>query len=317
MNLQEYKQLLAERVSLQRMLDEIPVEDVLDRSSLQSRLEAVEQELSQVTPPNREPARARLTFRGRPVVGQHGIFAEFGTKATSVFSDTVAKIAAGLTGHLAPMGPIPNRDESRLLITGTAIGSFGFELEEAPLDNQLDFGEDTIASQALELTQSLLKGTVGSDEELADSAVATNPRAVDSLRSFLELLATNEAVCGLQFNNELFQFKDVGEVRRGVERLSQDNLHEEKTQLRGEFQGVLPKARSFEFKLADSQEVVRGKVSPTITTPDDINNHLHQAVTIEVQATRVGTGKPRYVLLKLPEEWSDAGQQAEAGESDQ
>ncbi len=313
MNLQEYKRLLAERVGLQRLLEEIPVEDVLDRSSLQSRLEIVEQELEKVTPPTREPARARLTFRGRPVVGQHGIFAEFGAKATSAFSEAVAKIAAGLSGNLAPMGPIPNRDESRLLITGTAIGSFGFELEEAPLGNQLNFGEDTIAGQALELTQNLLKSTVGSDDDLADSAVATDPRAVAAIRSFLELLANNEAVCALNVNDKLFQFKDVGEVRRGVERLSQDNLHEEETQLTGEFQGVLPKARSFEFKIAASQEVVRGKVSPTITSPDEINNHLHQSLTIDVLATRVGTGKPRYVLLKLPE-WGDVTQQPETGE---
>lgn len=313
MNLQEYKQLLAERVSLQRLLEEIPAEDVLDRSSLQSRLELVEQDLGRVTAPTREPARARLTFRGRPVVGQHGIFAEFGAKATSAFSEAVAKIAAGLSGNLAPMGPIPNRDESRLLITGTAIGSFGFELEEAPLGNQLNFGEDTIAGQALELTQNLLKSTVGSDDDLADSAVATDPRAVAAIRSFLELLANNEAVCALNVNDKLFQFKDVGEVRRGVERLSQDNLHEEETQLTGEFQGVLPKARSFEFKIEASQEVVRGKVSPTIESPDEINNHLHQSLTIDVLATRVGTGRPRYVLLKLPE-WGDVIQQPETGE---
>lgn len=314
MNLQEYRQLLAERVSLQRLLEEIPVEDVLDRASLESRLDGLEQALSQITPPNREPARARLTFRGRPVVGQHGIFAEFGAKATSAFSDAVAKIAAALAGDLAPMGPIPHRDESRLLITGTAIGSFGFELEEAPQDNQLDFGEETIAGQALELTQNLLKGTVGSDEELADSAVATDPRAVAAVRSFLELLAANDAVCGLQFNGRMFQFKDVGEVRRGAERLSHENLHEEETQLTGEFQGVLPKARSFEFKLAESQEVVRGKVSPTIGAPDDINGHLHQPLTIDVLATRVGTGKPRFVLLRLPSEWASTNRQTEAGE---
>lgn len=200
-----------------------------------------------------------------------------------------------------------------MLITGTAIGSFGFELEEAPLGNLFDFSDDTIAAQALELTQNLLKGTVGSDEDLADSAVATDPRAIASIRSFLELLATNEAVCALQFNEKLFQFKDVGEVRRGVERLSQDNLHEEETQLIGEFQGVLPKARSFEFKLADSQEVIRGKVSPSITSPDEINSHLHRATTIDVLATRVGAGRPRYVLLKLPE-WGDVTQQTGPGE---
>ena len=312
MNHLEYKRLLAERTCLQRMLAKIPVEDVFDRSSLQSRLAIIDGELSQVAPPSREPARARLTFRGRPVVGQHGIFAEFGAKATSAFADAVAKIAAGLSGQLSPMGPIPNRDESRLLIIGTAVGSFGFELEEAPFGNQINFGEDTVAGQALELTQNLLKSTVGSDDDLADSAVATDPRAVAAIRSFLEFLANNEAVCALNVNDKLFQFKDVGEVRRGVERLSQDNLQEE-TRLTGKFQGVLPKARSFEFKIATSQEVVRGKVSANIASPDEINNHLHQSLTIDVLATRVGAGRPRYVLLKLPE-WNDITHQPGSGE---
>ena len=313
MTLQEYKRLLAERVSLQRLLAEIPVEDVLDRSGLESRLELVEHELSQVAPPNREPARARLTFRGRPVIGQHGIFAEFGAKATSAFADAVAKVAAGLSGQLASMGPVPSRDESRLLITGTALGSFGFELEEMPVGDRLDFGEDTVAGKALELTQNILKGTIGSDDELADSAVATDQRAVNAVRSFLELLATNEAVCALQVDNKVFQFKDVGEVRRGVERLSHDNLHEEETQLSGEFQGVLPKARSFEFKLAATQEIIRGKVSTAISSPDDINSHLHQATTIDVLATRVGAGRPRYVLLRLPA-WGEAGHETNSGD---
>ena len=38
--------LLAERASLQRMLEQIPLEDVLDRSCLLSRLEAVESKLN-------------------------------------------------------------------------------------------------------------------------------------------------------------------------------------------------------------------------------------------------------------------------------
>jgi hypothetical protein len=300
MNLHEYKHLLAERVSLHGMLDEIPLESVLDRAGLESRLETVEQELAHVVAPRRDPARATLTFRGRPVVGQHGIFAEFGAKATSAFTNAVAKVAAGLSGPLAAMGPIPNRDESRLLIIGTALGSFGFELEEAPVDH-LVFGDDSIAGQALELTQNLLRSTLGSDDELADSAVATDPRAIAAVRSFLELLATNEAACGLQFEDKFFQFNDVGEVRRGAERLGQDNLHEEETQLTGEFQGVLPQGRTFEFKVSNSQEIIRGKVSSSISSPEDINNHLQQVVTIGVLLTRVGAGRPRYALTKLPE----------------
>jgi hypothetical protein len=210
------------------------------------------------------------------------------------------------------MGPIPNRNESRLLITGTALGSFGFELEEAPVGDQLDFGEEAVAGQALELTQNLLRGTLGTDDELADSAVATDPRAITAVRSFLELLATNEAVCALQYNDKVFQFNDVGEVRRGVERLSQENLLEEEAHLTGEFQGVLPKSRSFEFKIAESQEIIRGKVIAAIASPDQINNHLNESITIDVLATRVGTGKPRYVLLRLPD-WDDLTKPNESG----
>ncbi len=190
MNSLRHNHLFAERTTLKRMLSEIPIEDVLERSGLEARLEDVENELATAGPPRREPARARLTFRGRPVVDQHGIFAEFGTRATSAFTDAVAKVASGLSGPLAAMGPIPNRDESQLLITGTALGSFGFELEEAS-SNLLEFEEQTIAGQALELTQSLLQSTLGTDDELADSAVAIDPRAVAAVRTFLEFLGTN------------------------------------------------------------------------------------------------------------------------------
>lgn len=311
MNLQEYKRLLAERTTLQRLLAAIPVEDVLDRSGLQSRLGIVEDELRSAPPPNREPARARLTFRGRPVVGQHGVFADFGAKATSAFAEAVAKVAVGLSGRAVQTNT--SREEARLLITGTAVGSFGFELEEIPIAGTLDFGDGTIAGQSLELTQNILRNTVGSDDDLADSVAAAGIRGVKAVREFLELLATNEAVCGLGVNDKSFQFKDVGEIRRSVQRLSMDNLHEEETQLTGEFQGVLPKARTFEFKIADTVEVIRGKVGEDIVSPDDINSHLHQATAIDVLATRIGAGRPRYVLLRLPA-WSEASHETDSRE---
>ncbi len=211
MNIQEYKHLLAERSTVERLLADMPDENVLERSGLEARLDELKLELASVTPPRREPARARLTFRGRPVVGQHGVFAEFGTKATSAFTDAVAKVAAALSRPLAAMGPIPKRDEHQMLITSTAIGSFGFELEEHR-PGQLDFGDETVVVQALELTRELLKSTIGTDDELADSAAATDPRAVAAVRAFLDLLATNEAVCTLEFKDTAFRFDDVGQV---------------------------------------------------------------------------------------------------------
>ncbi len=293
------KPLIAERKTLQRLLDEIPLEEVLERSGLEARLGEITKMLASMPIVSREPARARLTFRGRPVVGQHGILAEFGAKVTVAFTDAVAKTAAALSGPLAAMGPVPNRDESRLLITGTAIGSFGFEFEEITSE-ALPLEDESIAAQALEMTQNLLQSTLGTDDELADSATASDPRAVAAVRTFVEILANSEATCALEFKDRVFRFNDLSEVLRSVERLGKENLREEPTQLIGEFQGVLPKGRTFKFKLARNGEVVRGKVGPQVADADEINQYLHKQITIDVLETRVGSGRPRYVLTNLP-----------------
>ncbi len=299
MTIKEYRQLQAERTALQRMLADIPAEDVLDRSGLEGRLEEINEQLAAAGTPRRGPIPARLTFRGRPVIDQHGIFAEFGANATRLFADAVAKVAAGLTGPLSATGPVPNRGDSQLLITNTALGSFGFELEEHRAD-LLDFGEATPVGKALEVTRGLLESTLGTDDDLADSAANADPRAVAAVREFLNLLASNEAVCALEYDERVVAFRDVGDVRRAVARLSQENLREDQATLFGEFQGILPEGRRFEFRLAPGGEVIRGKIGPAVGNPDAMNRHLHQPVHITVLTTQVGNGRPRYVLLAPP-----------------
>lgn len=299
MNIQEFIGLQAERNTLNRLLADIPGDNVLERSGLEARREEVDKQLSAAGTPKRGPAQVRLTFGGRPVVGQHGVFAQFGAQATNLFNEAVAKVAAALSGPLSSKGPIPKRDESQLLITSTAIGSFGFELEEHR-PGLLDFGDDSSVGQALESTRRLLESTLGSDDDLADQAAGTDPRAIAAVREFLDCLAANEAVCTVTYRDQAARFADVGQVRRAVERLSRDNLREDEGTLHGEFQGVLPDGRRFEYRLSDSGEVIRGKIGPAIAEPDLINRHLHRPVTIKVLATQVGNGKPRYVLLEVP-----------------
>lgn len=299
MNRGGYLHLLAEKTELERMIAETPEEDVIDRASLTARLKNVEAALATTKPDEREPARVRLTFKGQPVIGSHGIFPEFGMKAVNGFTESVAAMAASLTGPLAPMGPIPNRDQHQLLITSTALGSFGFELEEHRT-GQLTLSDGSAVAQALERTHSLLRGTLGTDDELADSVSEADRRAVDRVRAFLETLADNQAVCTVQLGDSVVSFRDVGQVRTSVRRLSQDNLREERAELRGHLQGVLPKARVFEFKLEASAQVIRAKIAPVIADPDALNRDLHQATTIAVIVTRVGSGRPRYTLIGPP-----------------
>lgn len=301
MNREELLQLQSEKTTLRRMLAEMPEDDVLDRSSLSARLQEVEEAIRLGQSNGSTPARVRLTFKGRPVVGSHGIFAEFGVKAVSGFTESVTAMAASLSAPLAAMGPIPNRDQHQLLITSTALGSFGFELEEHLVD-QLTLDDTTAVAQALDQTQLLLRGTLGTDDELADSASEVDRRALDKVRGFLATLADNEATCTVQFGDNTVTFTDVGQVRTSVARLSQENFRADLEELTGELQGVLPKGRVFEFKLASGSQVIRGRVAPAIADPATLNNELHRPVRIKVLATRVGGGKPRYVLVSAPEE---------------
>ena len=152
MNNEDRQHLLAERTFLLRMLADTPATARLTRMSQEARLRKVEAQLAALPTYERALARARLTFDGVPVIRSHGIFADFGMKAVSSFTEAVASVAASLSAPLAAMGPIPNRDQNQLLIASTAVGSFGFELEEYRAD-QLALEDASPVATALERTQ--------------------------------------------------------------------------------------------------------------------------------------------------------------------
>lgn len=305
MNHKDFLFLISERGALQRLIAETPAEDTIDLLSLQSRLEEVEQQIAraQSTVAAREPARAQLTFSGRPVIGRHGIFASFGMKAVNSFTEAVTAIAASLTGPLAATGPIPNREQNQMLITNTALGSFGFELEEYQL-GQLPLPGPTAVEVALERATDLLQGTIEvGDDLLADSASDLDRRAIDRIRDFVATLAESEAICTLRFHDRVFRFNDVSQVRRSLDRLSQDNLTEEEQVIKVQFLGALPHRKTFEFCIPPSEEVLSGRSSPTISNLDPLNDNRHRTVPAKLMVTKVANGKPRYRLLEMPD-WS-------------
>ncbi len=302
MNQQARLQLQAEQKFLEEQLASLPVGARLTRASAEARLRSVHERLEHVGIVQ-EPARVRLTFNGRPVVGSHGIFAEFGAKAVSGFTEAVAAMAASLAGPLAAMGPIPGREQSQLLITSTAIGSFGFELEEHRSSQlTLEGVSSSPAARALERTHKLLEATLGSDDELADSASEADRRALDKVRAFLQTLVDYEAVCAVQYAERQLRFQDVAQVRSSLARLSQQNLHEEEQELSGELLGILPVSRMFEFKTAATEgEPIRGKLGSVIEDPSVMQALVGRPLRVKLGVTRVGNGRPRYVLQEATE----------------
>jgi hypothetical protein len=302
-NRDERNNLNAERYALQKMIAEVPADDVLDRLTLEARLRDVERQLAAGAAPTRLPMAATLTFRGQPVVASQGVYAEFGMAATQAFTRTVSTMAASFAGTLAATGPIPNQDQHQLLITSTAIGSFGFKLEEP--GDALMFDIETPVGHALVSTQKLLESTTGSDDDMTEVTAGTDPRVIKSARDFLEVLAGGDAVCNLTVGTKTFRFADVAQVRRAIDRLAQENIHEQDESFTGVFQGVLPKGRTFEFRIQNDDTVLRGKIGSSVHEPAELNHHLDQPITVKFIATRVGNATPKYVLRDLPN-WTSA-----------
>ncbi len=319
MNIQEYRQLQAERATLENLLKQLPASSVIERKGLEFRKKEVEETLASQPAPSRQPAQVRLTFRGRPTVGTHGIFAGFGAEAIKAFTDAVVAIGTSQRTPLKARGKLPDREDYQLLITDTALGSFGFELEEAPRDNAFSeaphadvFREVSPVESAIKQTMSILEATLGeatlgTDEMLTDAVSDADPRALKFLRTFLKKLAAQDAVCALESGDDVFRFADVGQVRRSERRLSREYINEEEQEISGQFQGVLPTRRTFEFLNEATGEVISGKVDSAIEDVDAVTNILNRPASIRVRSRRVGTARRRYVLV----DYKDTGGQDE------
>ncbi len=290
--------LASEITELERLLAGIPEDHVIDRMSLESRLASVKAELAAL--PEQTVSRAKLTFRGKPVFGSHGIAADFGSKAAGAFADAFAAVVASLSESLHYMGPIPNRDKRQLLITGTAIGSFGFEFElPAREPTFLDAPEP--AAVAMTKIEALFRRSAeGSDDDMAEVIEEVHPRAVKKVREFLEFMAQQQAWCGLEYGDKFFRYDSVDQIQAACERLKDENIQERQEEYRGEFQGVLPSSRTFEFQQADNVGLIKGKVDLEVEDPDQINRlWLHKPVRVQLNVMQVGQGRPRYTLTSL------------------
>jgi len=307
MNHEDYTFLSSEICELESILADIPAGRVIDRLSYESRLKNAKEALSKIDP-GQLPKKARLTFRGYPVLGSHGIAAEFASKASGCFTEAFTAIVAGINDNLRYMGPIPDKQKNQLFITGTAIGSFGFEFElplpdsgENPAQTEMDFDAPRNTEVAMQKLEELFRvASEGSDDDLSELVDEIHPRAVKKVAEFLTYVAEQEAWCGLEFDQTIFRFSGNGQIRNSAKRLNADNIKEATEEFTGRFEGALPTGRTFEFKPVDHQGIVKGKIGPDIENPHVINSeYLGKLATITLNVVQVGQGRPRYTLAEL------------------
>ena len=295
---QEYLDLQAELSTLKKMRKKIPESDIIDRLSIEGRMDDVEERLASYEGPFQGPAQFALTFQGAPISGTHGIQANFGGTAIHHFTSAVAAIGASQIGTLGERGAIPNKDNFNLLITGTTKGSFGFVIEEASKDWEISETKSPVRS-AIHTTITILKASTGTDDELNSAVSGSDPQAIKAVRDFLKYLANQEATCSLKSKEEEFTFSDVEHIRQSEKKLSENNIHEDHIQCSGYFMGYLPEKREFEFREDESKPVISGKVDITVENAEQINKFLKKQTHIKLMKRRVGVSKnSTYTLLE-------------------
>ena len=292
----QYHYLLAELGELDRMIAMAPPEALISRKSLEYRREQVQRELDTFPVPVRWPATVRLTFDGDPVDPGGGIDAGFGAKAVQAFTEVVSSTGAGQSGILKAKGPIPNREDYRLRITGPAFGSFGFELEEVINPRRLIRNQSPVES-AITQVKKILKESVSESKVPTEAITEIHPRALTDLRGFLKLMVDNRAVCALSFRGDQFRFKDVAQVRNSLSRLSPGYARLDEKIIRGSFKGYLPESRRAEFLDNATDVVIQAKVDEIVRDPGAINSLLNRDVRIRVRFRQVGNGRPQYTVI--------------------
>lgn len=290
--------LSSEVNQLEELLKTLPAENLIERISLESRLAKVQQDLAAM--PEKEIEKIKLTFRGKPVLGSYGIAADFAAKAAGAFSESFSAVFAALSESLSSSGPIPKQDKSQLLITGTAIGSFGFEFD-LPGEEQATLLNDSTAKQTVRKLESLMRLSVeGSDDEVAEAIEEIHPRAVSKLHAFMDILVQHQAWCALDTRERSFRFSGYEQIKKSSERLKDDNIQERPETFTGQFRGVLPESRTFEFALSDQEGVIRGKIDKHLSDPDILNKDwLYKPIKATFNLIQVGKGRPRYTLMSL------------------
>jgi hypothetical protein len=288
--------LESEIAMLDEMLAKIGSGRVIERVGLEARAQALRAQLSAL---GEALPRVLLTFRGEPVIGTRAILAEFGGRAAALFSEAVATVSASLSTQLGSAGPLPQGMDRQLRIVGTAVGSFGFQLE-LPQPEALP-GLLPEMPEAVESTLALIRGAQAGDEDALSELIAgLHPRAAAKVHAFVKHVVDRNAGFAVSFGEQRAAVRDPQEGRAVLEALREDHIQQQEIAIEGALSGVLPDARRFEARRASDGALLSGRIDRSAGDPDELlTTWRGKPARLQVRETRVRSARPSYVLLAI------------------
>ena len=253
------------------------------------------------------PAGVALFFGGRPVVGSHGIHADFSSKALDSFQKIVSqRYAAEELGPLATRGRVPLKDNTHLLITDIVRGSFGFVLQAAAPSNEAE-AADTSLKTVVDKVTSTISRLAAQDDMLFDEAVAEiDERQKSTLSEFFKLLDTEGATMRLVEGERDFELNSAS-VKRARNRVEQLQITDQTQEFSGQIAGWTDVSAKFELRLHNTREVIQGNVTTDalerVATEgfEPYHKHVRASMKVREVKARNRTTKTAYTLLSLEE----------------
>lgn len=302
--------IAADLATVETIIGRLTDEDVVMRMGLEERRDELALELAKLAEAREGAASAGLFFGGRPVVGGQGVESQFGGRAVAAFQDLVANEFAHEAGRLGQRGAVPNKAATSLHITNVVKGSFGFLLEELDTPPPLF---DTSLKVVVDKVSRLLAAFGEEDEERFESAVeSVDARVLAKAQEFFAMMKQDGATFRLVAGNEDRSFDPVS-VERGAERGRLTSVDDEERRIAGALAGLLPDGHMFEFRAADDEAVIRGKIDPAISTAELMDwsqRWLFRPARAVMLARRVLKAgeivRTSHTLLKLEEANSEA-----------
>lgn len=259
------------------------------------------------------PAGVALFFGGRPVVGSHGIHADFGSKAIERFQTIVSqRFAAEELGPLASKGRVPMKDATHLLVTDVVRGSFGFVLQGAPQD--ATHALDTTLKDVVDKVADTISRVAAQDDALFDGAVAEiDERQKGALTEFFKLLDTEGATMRIVEGERDFEL-DQASVQRARHRVENMRITDRTQELEGQIVGWTDYSAKFELRLHVGHELVQGSISPQALEKVSVEGiepyHKHVRISVKVREVVARNRQPKisYTLMSLephaaPTDW--------------
>lgn len=298
--------LAAEIAGLNAIIDSLPQNDFLSRMSLESRRRRVQEELKALSDVAERSAKVALYFAGDPVIGSIGIEAEFGTRALGEFQDLLTKVWAAEDGALSSMGPVADKEHSRLHITNLVHGSFGFMLEEINGSAEPLF-ETPLTKAAGQVTQYLSAFADESESRFVETIQELDERVFRALRDFFGEIhkagATFRLVEGE--NDEKF---DRYAVERAWMRAEMAKVDEKNITRLGKLLGIIPFKRRFEFEADGETKIIEGTVNAKFSEAylkelEKYTGRRWKASFHKRIVEKAGSSSPieKYTLLELSE----------------